>query len=285
MKKNLVIAVAILCSIGLILPGFLLAASDQEITDAYQRLLKRDPQQHEMDFYHQGNPPIERIVDTIASSDERKQVIDEVYREMLNRHPQQKDLDFYYETRSDVGQIRKVLNAASERRTMIVLLYREVLGRDAKESEIDFHVTTVGTVSKIKQTIMQSGEYKDKKKDDAGDDERGSGTSSLFGDVVVWDVDPFEETVTFTNLGNAPVNMTGWSFNDAFIDGPNIYWFPSGFVLSPLEFVEVSTWGGSNFDGVYYSWLYWNRYTPVWNTHDFVYLYDAGINLVDYYEY
>lgn len=78
------------------------------------------------------------------------------------------------------------------------------------------------------------------------------------------------------NQGSSDVSLSGWKLKDEY---GHTYTFPS-FVLKAGNRVTVYTGSGTNTQDK----LYWGRSSAVWNNDsDTVYLYDASMELVDWY--
>ncbi len=87
-----------------------------------------------------------------------------------------------------------------------------------------------------------------------------------------------DEYVILQNIGDAPLNMTGWTIKD---EGSNIYTFPE-YILPIDEVVMLHTGSGSNTDNE----IFWNKKGAVWNNKgDAIYLRDEEEKLVLYSEY
>jgi micrococcal nuclease len=83
-----------------------------------------------------------------------------------------------------------------------------------------------------------------------------------------------EEYVCFTNQGDQPVDMTGWSVNKR----PDTWYTFPEFILSPGASVRLHT--GTEVNTA--TDLYWGNSKAIWrNIHDSVYLYDAAGKLMD----
>jgi hypothetical protein len=83
-----------------------------------------------------------------------------------------------------------------------------------------------------------------------------------------------EEYVTFENVGENEVELTGWRIAD---DAGNEYVFPEGFTLKSQATVTVYTGSGEDTDDA----LYWGAEQAIWdNTGDSVFLYDDDGELV-----
>ena len=83
-----------------------------------------------------------------------------------------------------------------------------------------------------------------------------------------------DEYVVIKNLGEAAVDLTGWTLRD---EAGHTFIFPQ-FTLDTGATVTVHTGSGVNTK----THLYWGRESAVWNnSHDTVYLYDANDRLVD----
>jgi len=88
------------------------------------------------------------------------------------------------------------------------------------------------------------------------------------GDLVLAEVHPDaagddrenlgDEYVVFENAGDDPLDLTGWTVEDA---AGRTYAFPDGYVLDPGETVTLRTGTSTDGDGD----LYWGSGSPVWN--------------------
>ncbi len=67
-----------------------------------------------------------------------------------------------------------------------------------------------------------------------------------------------DEYVVFENTGDAPIDLSGWTVEDA---AGARYAFPEGFTLDPGERVTLHTGSGNDTE----TDLYWSRGSPVWN--------------------
>ncbi|MEZ4524067.1 MAG: lamin tail domain-containing protein [Thermomicrobiales bacterium] len=86
------------------------------------------------------------------------------------------------------------------------------------------------------------------------------------------------ETVTIVNVGEGPVDMTGWSLSDI---AEHIYIFPN-FVLQPGAAVVVHICAGENTPEI----LFWGRCSAIWNNEgDTAYLRDATGRGISTYSY
>ena len=82
-----------------------------------------------------------------------------------------------------------------------------------------------------------------------------------------------DEYITFTNSGNAPVSLNGWTVTD---ESNHRYRFPE-YVLPPRQTVKLSTGSGKNTTGR----LYWGSEQPIWtNSGDTVFLFNSDGKLV-----
>jgi len=99
------------------------------------------------------------------------------------------------------------------------------------------------------------------------------GTAVSATGVTVSNLDCGGETVTVTDGGSAPANLTGWTIHD---QGPNFtYDFPAGYTLAPGATATVRS-GGAAGPGQ----LAWTT-RPVWNNDgDTAYLVDPGGTVV-----
>jgi hypothetical protein len=87
-----------------------------------------------------------------------------------------------------------------------------------------------------------------------------------------------DEYVIFQNIGETPLDMTGWTIKD---EGSNIFAFPE-YVLLSKEAVTIHTGSGPNTKNE----LFWNKKGAVWNNKaDAIYLRDEEEKLVIYSEY
>jgi endonuclease YncB( thermonuclease family) len=87
-----------------------------------------------------------------------------------------------------------------------------------------------------------------------------------------------DEYVILQNVGDAPLNMTGWTIKD---EGSNIFTFPE-YILHDDEVVTLHTGSGSNTKNE----IFWNKKGAVWNNKgDAIYLRDIEEKLVLYSEY
>ncbi|MFP8958377.1 lamin tail domain-containing protein [Natrialbaceae archaeon A-CW3] len=91
--------------------------------------------------------------------------------------------------------------------------------------------------------------------------------------------DPQEENITIRNTGDAALDLTGWSIEDAHgVPANNIspFEFPPAFTLNADADVTLVTGQGSNTTDT----LYWGYQRQVWNEDgDTVYVYDGDENL------
>ncbi|MCW4043110.1 MAG: lamin tail domain-containing protein [Candidatus Bathyarchaeota archaeon] len=87
-----------------------------------------------------------------------------------------------------------------------------------------------------------------------------------------------DEYVILQNIGDAPLNMTGWTIKD---EGSNIFTFPE-YMLPADEVVTLHTGSGSNIENE----IFWSKKGAVWNNKaDAIYLRDEEEKLVLYSEY
>ncbi|OGD54351.1 hypothetical protein A3K80_08435 [Candidatus Bathyarchaeota archaeon RBG_13_38_9] len=87
-----------------------------------------------------------------------------------------------------------------------------------------------------------------------------------------------DEYVILQNVGDAPLNMTGWTIKD---EGSNIFTF-QGYILPTDEVVMLHTGSGSNTGNK----IFWNKKGSVWNNkEDAIYLRDEEEKLVLYLKY
>jgi micrococcal nuclease len=87
-----------------------------------------------------------------------------------------------------------------------------------------------------------------------------------------------DEYVILQNVGDVPLNMTGWTIKD---EGSNIYTFPE-YMLPSDQVVTFHSGSGSNTEDE----IFWNKKGAVWNNKaDAIYLRDEEEKLVIYSEY
>jgi micrococcal nuclease len=87
-----------------------------------------------------------------------------------------------------------------------------------------------------------------------------------------------DEYIILQNIGDASLNMTGWTIKD---EGGNIFTFPE-YMLPTDEVVMLHTGSGSNTENE----IFWNKKGAVWNNNgDALYLRDEEEKLVLYSEY
>ncbi|WP_455278430.1 lamin tail domain-containing protein [[Eubacterium] cellulosolvens] len=87
-----------------------------------------------------------------------------------------------------------------------------------------------------------------------------------------------DEYVVLQNIGEAPLDMTGWTIKD---EGSNIFAFPE-YILPAKEAVTLYTGSGFNTENE----IFWNKKGAVWNNKaDAIYLRDEEEKLVLYSEY
>lgn len=87
-----------------------------------------------------------------------------------------------------------------------------------------------------------------------------------------------DEYIILQNIGDAPLNMTGWTIKD---EGSNIFTFPE-YILPADEVVTLHTGSGSNTENE----IFWSKKGAVWNNKaDAIYLRDEEEKLVLYSEY
>jgi micrococcal nuclease len=87
-----------------------------------------------------------------------------------------------------------------------------------------------------------------------------------------------DEYVIFQNIGEAPLDMTGWTIKD---EGSNTFTFPE-YILPTKEAVTLYTGSGFNTENE----IFWNKKGAVWNNKaDAIYLRDEEEKLVLYSEY
>ncbi|UCC61820.1 MAG: thermonuclease family protein [Anaerolineae bacterium] len=110
--------------------------------------------------------------------------------------------------------------------------------------------------------------------------EEGRGLWALSGAPIrITGLDPVDEWVEFTNQGDAPIDMSGYTLKD---EANHIYEF-GGFTLGPKWSARLYTGNGQNTD----SELYWGMGNEtVWNNAgDTAFLRDPEGSLVDVYTY
>jgi competence protein ComEC len=66
------------------------------------------------------------------------------------------------------------------------------------------------------------------------------------------------EWVKIKNIGNIPIDMSGWKLSD---EQNHVYNFPNGFELSSGTIVKIHTGTGTNTQ----TELYWGEKSPIWN--------------------
>ncbi|KAF5414772.1 MAG: hypothetical protein C5S48_07805 [Candidatus Methanogaster sp.] len=66
------------------------------------------------------------------------------------------------------------------------------------------------------------------------------------------------EWVKIKNIGNMPIDMSGWKLSD---EQNHVYNFPNGFELSSGTIVKIHTGTGTNTQ----TELYWGEKSPIWN--------------------
>lgn len=87
-----------------------------------------------------------------------------------------------------------------------------------------------------------------------------------------------DEYVILQNIGDTPLNMTGWTIKD---EGSNIYTFPED-IMPTDQVVTLHTGSGSNTENE----IFWSKKGAVWNNKaDAIYLRDEEEKLVLYSEY
>lgn len=111
----------------------------EAINEMYQKALKRNARQDEIDALKKFGAPANRIRKQLFESDERELAIKDAYKELLGREPQANDLDFYVKTRSPFDKIKEVLGKSPERETKLQQFFKEEVGREATTEEIKEH--------------------------------------------------------------------------------------------------------------------------------------------------
>lgn len=135
-------------------------ANADQITNLYQALLGRSPDQAGLQFWDDTGLSTQAIqAEFLRSPEYRTKSIDDLYGNVLGREPDAGGLDYWNQTGLDTSQIQSEMLKSPEYKSSVQGLYSDVFGRQPDSTGLNYWQNSGLGVPQIKQEFMQSPEY------------------------------------------------------------------------------------------------------------------------------
>lgn len=135
-------------------------ANADQITNLYQALLGRAPDQSGLQFWDDTGLSTQAIqAEFLRSPEYRTKSIDDLYGNVLGREPDAGGLNYWDQTGLDTSQIQSEMLKSPEYKSSVQGLYSNVFGRQPDSAGLNYWQNSGLGVPQIKQEFLQSPEY------------------------------------------------------------------------------------------------------------------------------